>query len=137
MTTDVQTVVKHVSLSITTGLDGAPTFKLSLLFNFEHGTVTGYGQITQAVNPPVNLPTRLQGVFFPITTLTVNDPISVSLTGVLRTQVPIELLPDVYLHMQLSADLTSGTASYRYQQDLSCPWVQVNNVPVHAQVLNG
>ena len=48
---------------IGTDLYGAPSFNVQLLFNAPQGQVTGEGQITQPVYPPLDIKTKLQGKY--------------------------------------------------------------------------
>lgn len=101
----------------------------------EIGTVHGVGHITQTTNPPLNLPTMLNGNF--VTVLVMGVPqVSVTATGypIIHWQpqwgIGPVLQPNVQLHMTLSGDWKSGTATYTYTDANGSHTVQ--NVPVRS-----
>ncbi|HEX2572596.1 MAG TPA: DUF1842 domain-containing protein [Polyangia bacterium] len=121
--------------NIGTGMMGAPDFQVVLTVNTVDKEVNGMGRITQAVNPPVDVRTRIDGRYFEPIQVRDVPMIQVSLTGYPVLHAPsvgrigIVLLPNVYLSMMLSADWKSGTASYRYH-GADEQWHEVSGVPV-------
>lgn len=126
-----------VHYTIGTGAPGAPTLHLSLAVNTAHKTLHGTGEITQAVNPPVNVHARVDGTYLPI--LIMGSPsLLVEATGMppvhwpdrRRSQGPGPvILPNLFLRMVLDGSWESGTAYYRYQ-NAEGQWVEVNDAPV-------
>lgn len=124
-----------VSYRIGTGAPGAPTLNLSLAVNTVHKTIHGIGEITQAVNPPVEILSRVDGSYIPI--VIQGDPsLLVEATGLppmhwpdRRRGVGPVVLPNLHLRMILGGAWEGGTAYYRYQ-NAEHQWVEVNDVPV-------
>ena len=120
-----------------TGELGAPTLNLSLAVNTVHRTIHGPGKITQAVNPPVDVHTRVDGTYLPI--LIMGSPsILVEASGMPPVHWPDRrrgqghgpvVLPNFFLRMILLSWESGGTAFYRYQ-NAEGEWVEVNDVPV-------
>lgn len=122
-------------LQVGTGKLGAPTLNLSLAVNTVHATIHGIGEITQAVNPPVDVHTRVDGTYIPI--LIMGSPsLLVEATGLPPVHWPDRrrqgpgpvILPNFFLRMVLQS-WDGGTAYYRYQ-NAEGEWVEVKDVPV-------
>lgn len=120
-----------------TGEPGAPTLYLSLAFNTVHRTIHGIGEISQAVHPPVDVHTRVDGTYLPI--LIMGSPsLLVEATGLppvhwpdrrrLQGPGPV-ILPNFFLRMVLADRDGGGTAYYRYQ-NAEGEWVEVKDAPV-------
>lgn len=132
----IETGLFLVNYQVGTGEPGAPMLHLSLAVNSAHRTLHGIGEITQAVNPPVDVDTRVDGTYLPI--LILDSPsLLVEATGMppvvhwpdRRRQGPgTVILPNLFLRMVLQG-WESGTAYYRYQ-NAEGRWVEVNDVPV-------
>ena len=116
-------------------MPGAPLFKVSLLVYTPGKTVSGYGVITQAVNPPLRIVTKLHGDFTYMTVMPRNVHILVTATGYPDVRWPIHggvgpvILPNVDLRMVLTEDWKSGTANYKYV-DADGVWHEINDAPV-------
>jgi hypothetical protein len=131
----IETSLFLVNYQVGTGEPGAPTLNLSLAVNTVHRALHGIGQITQAVHPPVDLLTRVDGTYLPIQILG-SPSLLVEASGVppvhwpdRRRQGPGSvILPNFFLRMVLQG-WESGTAYYRYQ-NADGHWVEVNDVPV-------
>ncbi|MBV9786984.1 MAG: DUF1842 domain-containing protein [Chloroflexi bacterium] len=119
MADEIRTGLFPVSYEIGTGAPGAPLFTVHFFVNTPHKTVTGMGRITQTTNPPLDLSTKLEGRYD--TVLIEGEPYQV----VAATGYPVivgsplavpgpAFEPNVYLHMKLSGDWQSGTATYIY-----------------------
>jgi len=125
-----------VAYNIGTSLPGAPHLNLHLAVNTVDEAVTGQGQVTQAVNPPVDVRTNVQGDFTYMTVMPNNTHILVTLTGTQAIQWPSTggigpvLPPNFSLRMVLASDWKSGTANYKYQ--VGNTWHEVKDVPVKA-----
>lgn len=125
-----------VNYQVGTGAPGAPTLHLSLAVNAAHRALHGIGEITQAVNPPVDVDTRVDGTYLPI--LIMGAPsLLVEASGMppvvhwpdRRRQGPgTVILPNLFLRMVLQG-WEGGTAYYRYQ-NAEGQWVEVKDVPV-------
>lgn len=116
-------------------MSGAPLFKVSLLVYAPDKTVSGYGVITQAVNPPLRIKTKLSGDFTYMTVMPKNVHILVTATGHPSVHWPSHagigpvILPNVELRMVLTEDWKSGTANYKYV-DKKGNWHEINDAPV-------
>jgi hypothetical protein len=112
----------------------APKFIVHLLVNTPNERITGYGNITQGVNPPLNLETKLEGNYTYMTVVG-SSSILVVATGYPVINWPPNggvgpvLMPNVELRMVLSDDWAGGTANYRYT-DSNGQWHDVTNAPV-------
>ena len=123
-----------VTYNIGAGLPGAPNFYLGLLVNTPDKVVSGAGRITQAVNPPVDVRTNVNGTYTYMATMK-DVHILVVATGYPVVDWPPHggigpvLLPNLHLRMVLAQDWASGTATYKYL-NASGEWIEVDNVPV-------
>lgn len=132
----IETGLFLVKYQVGTGELGAPTLNLSLAVNAAHKTIHGIGEITQAVNPPVDVHTRVDGTYLPIVILG-NPSLLVEATGMPPVHWPDRrrqgpgpvILPNFFLRMVLQDWESGGTAYYRYQ-NAEGTWVEVNDVPV-------
>jgi uncharacterized protein DUF1842 len=132
----IETGLFLVNYQVGTGAPGAPTLNLSLAVNAAHRTLHGIGEITQAVHPPVDVDTRVDGTYLPILILG-NPSLLVEASGMppvhwpdRRRQGPgTAILPNFFLRMVLQDWESGGTAYYRYQSSEG-QWVEVNDVPV-------
>ncbi|HEV7503892.1 MAG TPA: DUF1842 domain-containing protein [Thermoanaerobaculia bacterium] len=126
-----------VKYQVGTGELGAPTLSLSLAVNAVHRTIHGIGEITQTVNPPVDVHTRVDGTYLPI--LILGSPsLLVEATGMPPVHWPDRrrpqgpgpvILTNFFLRMVLQSWEGGGTAYYRYQ-NAEGQWVEVTDVPV-------
>jgi hypothetical protein len=133
----IETGLFLVKYQVGTGAPGAPTLNLSLTVNTVHKTIHGIGEVTQAVNPPVHVHTRVDGTY--IQMLILGGPgILVEATGMPHVHWPDRrrgqghgpvILPNFFLRMVLSDWESGGTAYYRYQ-NAEGEWVEVNDAPV-------
>jgi hypothetical protein len=132
----IETGLFLVKYQVGTDAPGAPTLNLSLAVNSAHKTIHGIGEITQAVNPPVDVRTRVDGTYLQI--LIMGSPsLLVEATGMppvhwpdRRRQGPgTVILPNLFLRMVLQDWEGGGTAYYRYQ-NAEGQWVEVNDAPV-------
>lgn len=109
-----------VNYLIGTELPGAPTLRLSLLVNTPDKRVNGWGRITQAVNPPVDIRTHAHGTYTYMATMKDNHILVVA-SGTPAADGPpqagVALLLNFELRMVLADDWASGTAVYRYRID--------------------
>jgi hypothetical protein len=124
-----------VHLQIGSGKPGAVLFTLDLLVDPVHEQVNGFGHMTQAINPPLDIPTRVEGNFTYMTVMPNNGHLLVTATGYPPVSWPVGggvgpvLLPNVQLWMIMSPDWTSGTANYKYRID-ETTWKSITDVPV-------
>ncbi len=126
-----------VHYQVGTGAPGAPTLNLSLAVNTPHRTIHGTGDITQAVNPPVDVHTRVDGSY--LTILFMGSPnLLVEASGMPQVHWPDRrrpqgpgpvILPNFFLRMILQDWESGGSAYYRYQ-NAEGEWVEVNDAPV-------
>ena len=128
-----QTGLFIVSYKIGTGAMGAPTLTLALTVNTTNQTLGGLGEITQAVNPPVDVHTRVNGTY---TEWIIRDVANAMIEA---TGTPVVIWPagagigpvippNFHLRMLLQG-WESGTATYSYLNS-GGEWVSVENVPV-------
>lgn len=117
------------------GKPGAPLFDLHLCVNTPDKSVSGMGQLTQAVSPPLNLKTQLTGDFTYMTVMPRNVHILVVATGYPSIAWPPGggigpvLQPNASIRMVLEEDWKSGTATYKYV-DNKGTWRDVENAAV-------
>lgn len=120
-----------VNFAIGTGAAGAIAFRLSLLVNTPDKVVTGWGRISQAVNPPLDIRSNVHGTYTYMATMK-DTHILVVATGYPVADCPphtgTTLLPNLELRMVLTDDWASGTAFYKYRN--GGPWIEVKDVPV-------
>ncbi len=118
-------------------MPGAPLFKLSLLVYTPGEKVNGFGEITQAINPPLDVKTKLEGSFTYMTVMPRNVHILIVLTGYPIIHWPSHagigpvIPPNVDLRMVLEENWQSGTANYKYM-DAQGNWKELKNAPVKA-----
>lgn len=124
-----------VCYNIGTPMAGAKTFRVSLLVYTPGKTLSGYGVITQPVNPPLRIESKLYGDFTYMTVMPSKTHILVTATGYPDIHWPPHggvgpvLLPIVHLRMVLTEDWKSGTANYKYL-DAKGEWQEINDAPV-------
>ncbi|HEY0554442.1 MAG TPA: DUF1842 domain-containing protein [Thermoanaerobaculia bacterium] len=133
----IETGLFLVKYQVGTGAPGAPALNLSLAVNTVHKAIHGIGEITQAVNPPVDVHTRVDGTYLPI--LIMGGPsILVEASGMPPVHWPDRrrpqgpgpvILSNFFLRMVLQSWEGGGTAYYRYQ-NAEGQWVEVSDVPV-------
>ncbi|WP_225768359.1 DUF1842 domain-containing protein [Inquilinus sp. Marseille-Q2685] len=126
----------HASYRIGESRPGGKLFTLDLVVDTPTKRINGLGRITQAVSPPLDIPTTLQGNYSQLPTL---PPAPSLLLVVLTGYPPIHwpphggigpvIPPNVELRMTLTPDWKSGTASYRYLDDKG-QWHEVEAAPV-------
>jgi hypothetical protein len=114
---------------------GAVTLNLSLAVNTPQESVHGRSEITQAVNPPVDVKSQVNGDYSYMCVMPDNCHILVVATGYPEVKWPPHggvgpvLLPNLHLRMVLSEDWETGTANYSFQ-DASGKWIDVKQAPV-------
>jgi hypothetical protein len=116
---------------------GAPSFAVHLTVSTPGKTVSGFGHITQATNPPLDLATDLKGDFTSMTVMPDQSHILVVATGYPPVNWPPHgglgpvILPNAYLRMVLTADWKGGMATYQHS-DGDGTWHSIENVPVRS-----
>ncbi len=127
------------NLKIGTEQPGAPLFTVKLTLDSSNNNgyciVKGFGKITQAVYPPLDIKTNLEGVYT-IAPFIIHDihPISFNLTGFPSVQFPKHgglgpvIPPNVKLNINLSGYESKATYEYRTSPEQS--WKTVKDVPV-------
>lgn len=124
-----------VSYEVGGTMPGAPLFKINLSVYTPDETVSGMGQITQAVNPPLDIGTRLHGQYTYMCVMPQSCHILVTATGYPPIQWPQgggigPVIPaNVDLRMVLTDDWKTGTANYKYL-DASGTWHEIKDAPV-------
>ncbi|SPE37280.1 conserved hypothetical protein [Candidatus Sulfopaludibacter sp. SbA3] len=112
---------------IGSGAPGAPTLDLKTVVSAPTHHMQGAGDITQAVNPPVNVHTLVTGTFSQM-----GQAVVISLTGIPQLGTGIE---NFQCHLYLANGWNQeGVASYRFMNNGT--WHQVENVkatPLHAE----
>ncbi|MEM7536853.1 MAG: DUF1842 domain-containing protein [Chloroflexota bacterium] len=103
---------------------GAVQFQVNLVLDPEHQTVSGTGRVTQAVNPPLSVSTRLHGQY-KVLNLSLRAPIQMILVDAIGypilqwppfAGVGPAFPPNARLSMTLE-NWTTGTASFSYVDD--------------------
>lgn len=134
-TSNQKTGLFHACYEIGGDMPGAPLFKVNLGVYTPKETISGVGHITQAVNPPLDLATNLNGNYTYMCVMPKNCHILVVLTGHPIVDCPHGagigpvVLPNVTLRMVLDESWKSGTANYKYQ-DADGKWHDIKNAPV-------
>ena len=114
---------------------GAPLFRASFTVDTPSETLNGLGHITQAINPPLNISTKLDGSYTYMTVMPKLVHILVTASGYPLIDWPSHggigpvILPNVELRMVLNQDWKSGTANYRYR-DGEGNWRSIKDAPV-------
>ncbi len=103
-------------------MPGAPLFTVSFAVYTPQQTLTGMGRLTQAVNPPLDLASKLDGDYTYMTVMPDLTHILVTAVGHPVLDAPVgtgvpSVPPNVALRMVLDADWQRGTANYRYAVD--------------------
>ena len=123
------------SLQIGGDKPGAPLFMVKFLVYTPGRTLSGIGDITQAVNPPVDVNTNLHGDYSYMCVMPKNCHLLVIATGYPIIKWPHHggigpvLQPNVHLRMVLTEDWKTGTATYQYVTP-DGKWHEVENAPV-------
>lgn len=120
------------SYRIGNSMPGAPLFTVHLVVSAPNKIVNGAGEITQAINPPLGVPTNLSGEYTYMTVMPDNSKILVTLrgTGPINPIEPLEAT-NTRVWLVLSTDWKSGTANYQYRYGKdSNDWQSVEGVPV-------
>lgn len=124
-----------VSYEIGGDKPGAPLFKVNFSVYTPEETVSGIGQITQAINPPLDIGTRLHGQYTYMCVMPKNCHILITATGYPITKWPHGggigpvILPNAELRMVVTEDWKSGTANYKYC-DSNGEWHEITDAPV-------
>ena len=101
-------------------IPGGIIFQTHFVVDAVNKTVSGYGSITQATNPPLDIKTELKGDYTYMTVMPNQSHILITAQGYPNFQFPKGagigpvILPNVELRMVLSSDWKTGTASYKY-----------------------
>lgn len=116
-------------------MPGAPLFRINFGVYTPGETVSGIGHITQAINPPLDVGTHLDGQYTYMCVMPKNCHILITATGYPITKWPQGggvghvILPNVDLWMVVAEDWKSGTANYKYM-DGNGNWHEVKDAPV-------
>jgi len=116
-------------------LMGAPVVRLNLSVNTPEEKINGHAYISQAINPPLNVISRVEGEYTYMCVMPQNCHILVTAQGYPEIKWPKGagpgpvILPNFELRMILTDDWQSGTANYKYM-DNNGKWHQVTNAPV-------
>lgn len=114
---------------------GSQKFDVHLLVNTPDETVTGFGNITQTTNPPLNINTKLEGTFTYMTVMPKNTSVLINAKGYPVINWPAHggigpvLMPIVDLQIVLENGWDTGVANYKYQ-DTNGTWHSVQDAPV-------
>lgn len=120
---------------------GAATVNLHLGFNAPTQAVSGLAQVTQAVNPPLNMASNVDGAYSVMTVMPNNTHIQVRLTGTPPVYFPPgtgigPVIPsNLDMVMVLNKDWKTGDAQYQYRSGLG-DWVKVDSAPVKQVACN-
>jgi hypothetical protein len=124
-----------LALQIGDAIPGALTFTMHLVVNTPQETVTGFGNISQSTNPPVNIETKLDGTYTYMTVMPKQTSVLIVATGYPIIVWPPNagigpvILPNVEVRIVLDSAWEKGTASYKYQ-DANGTWHNVSDAPV-------
>lgn len=116
-------------------MPGAPAVNLHLGFNAPAQSVSGVGQVTQAVNPPLNIASNVTGTYTYMTVMPNNTHIQVRLSGTPPVYFPSgagigpAVPANLEMIMVLAKDWAAGDAQYQYRNGLG-DWVKIESAPV-------
>ncbi|MGD8782762.1 MAG: DUF1842 domain-containing protein [Ignavibacteria bacterium] len=131
---DTKTGLFPVCYRIGGNMPGAPTFNVHLMVYTPDKRVNGFGEITQAISPPLEVPTHILGSYTYMTVMPDITHILVTATGYPPIQWPPHggigpaIPSNVELRMVLSNDWSTGTAQYKYFANGS--WHETPDAPV-------
>lgn len=115
----------------------APHMSLTMTVDTPRESVAGISHVTQTVNPPVDVASRVSGDVTYMTVMPQRTHILVTATGHPLVKWPEHggigpvLMPNMNLRMVLEDTWQSGTASYSYL-DPEGRWQSVSDAPVRA-----
>ena len=139
-TSNTETGLFIASFQIGESMPGGIIFTLHLTVNTPNELVNGMGRITQAINPPLDIHTKLDGSYTYMTVMPNNSHILVTASGYPPVSMPPGsgigpvILPNCELRMILDSTWQSGTANYKFL-NADGVWQSVNNAP--ATAING
>lgn len=107
-----------VSFMISDGLMGGVSFKVNLLVHTPTKTITGMGQVSQATNPPLNIPTQIAGEYSYMCVMPQNCKILVVAEGCIpNIIIHGAAVTNTKLRMVLEDNWQEGFANFSYLQD--------------------
>lgn len=115
-----------------THMMGNVRFHVSLLVNTADRSVTGVGNVTQPVSPPVNIRSELNGEFhYQCTMKSCHIMVNLSGTQPYPGIPPFGVMPihNTQLAILLDDDWKQGTANFSYLDDKG-EWQEVQGAPV-------
>ena len=124
-----------VSYLVGNEMPGAPLLHLDLMVSTPNKEVSGRGVVTQAINPPLNVVSKVSGDFTYMTVMPKNTHILVVLTGYPVIKWPIHggigpvIPPNLQVRMVLNEDWQEGIANFTYVDDNGVSHV-IDAVPV-------
>jgi hypothetical protein len=113
----------------------APQMSLTMTVDTVRESVAGMSHVTQTVNPPVDVASRVSGDVTYMTVMPRRTHILVTATGVPMVKWPEHggigpvLMPNLNLRMVLEDGWQTGTATYNYL-DPEGRWQTVSDAPV-------
>jgi hypothetical protein len=108
------------SYEIGSGMPGAPMLHVTMTVDTPGESIAGLSHVTQAVNPPLDVASRLSGDFTYMTVMPQRTSILVTATGYPQVSWPPHggigpVLPaNLHLRMVLQDDWRAGTANVSY-----------------------
>lgn len=132
MTTSENALVGLFPLNLqSVGAPGAPVVKLSLLVYTPRQEVTGHAEVTQAINPPLDLKSHVHGNLIHETVMGPGSKILIKLLGWPEIVWPPKggvgpVIPENFsAQVLLEPDYNSGTITFEYRTELSGKWNRV------------
>ncbi|MCJ8508730.1 DUF1842 domain-containing protein [Rhizobium lemnae] len=119
-----------------TGAPGAPTVALTLGVYTPTGKVTGFAEVKQATNPPLDVRSHVLGDLIYETVIGPGSKVRIDLTGYPEIVWPKDggVGPAIPLNFKaiilLEPDFSKGTIEYQYRKDLTGKWHVVRE-PIH------
>ena len=118
-----------VDYRISTGTPGAPELHLSLSVNTPNRTVSGFGQVTQAVLHPDVASAQMTGSYHEIGD--VNGPnYVVSLDGYSPVIIDNDTRPVIEAELTMVGGWDSGTCNFSYRKAVNGPMTHVTDAKV-------
>lgn len=113
------------------GMPGAPIVELSLTIYTPKQQVTGLAEVTQAINPPLDLKSHVNGNLIYETVMGPGSKIRIDLNGWPELVWPVHggvgpVIPEnFHATVILDPDFSKGTITYGYRTSLTGAWHEI------------
>jgi hypothetical protein len=124
-----------VSYTVGNEIPGAPLLNLDLMVNTPNKEINGAGSVTQAINPPLDVKSKISGDYSYMTVMPNSTHILLVLTGYPNIKWPKGggigpvIMPNLEVRLVLNDDWKSGTGNFTYT-DNEGEKQEIEGVPV-------